>query len=177
MLRGDLVNWIAVYLITLVGFSMAIFVVMTTEYPDADTNIIPGDFGSISATIFTCFRYTFGGVSYTPWRDLPENKSWANFLFVAFSICTQCVLLNLFIAMLNHTFEANFRKADEARRRLGFLRSSGPAAADRCCSAEAGPPQSLPFIVSLHRPSGGPTTRALTLKHGNVAPPACRKAF
>lgn len=173
MLKTDLVNWAALYLIVLVAFSCAIFCVIKTEYPDSDTNIIPGDcallfpmsshrmritlsraatydrnmhffttsssppprpfspphptpppppphrsaVGSISSTLFTQFRFTFGYSSYTPYRELPENQAWANFLFIAYSICTQVVLANTFIAMLNHTFEYLFKRADEE----GFL--------------------------------------------------------
>lgn len=124
MLRADLLNWAIVYLIVLVAFSAAIFVVMTTEFPNPDTNVISGDFGSMSATIFTNFRFTFGDPSYTPYRQMPENQGWANFLFIAYSICTQVVLANLFIAMLNHTFDVNYKKADEARKQTppGSLR-------------------------------------------------------
>nr|XP_019536378.2 transient receptor potential cation channel subfamily V member 5 [Aedes albopictus] len=103
MVMGDLLRFVVIYLVFVMGFSQAYYIVFLSfkGEEDGDENPMPSPMESIVA-MFLMSLTNFG--DYYGALDKTEHEGCAKVLFVIFMVIVAVLLVNLLIAMMGNTY-------------------------------------------------------------------------
>lgn len=110
MVMGDLIRFVSIYLVFVMGFSQAYYIIFLTfdnpatpeEIDDSETNPMPSPMESIVAMFLmslTNFGDYFGGMGST------QHEYEAKTLFFLFMVIVSVLLVNMLIAMMGNTYQ------------------------------------------------------------------------
>lgn len=102
MLYVDVLRFIVIYGVVLIGFACAAFLLATGEFVNGDTARIECEYCTLQHSMLSLFRLTLGDFDYAV--TFSKYGAFGVVLFIAFSITSNILLLNLLIALLNNTF-------------------------------------------------------------------------
>ncbi|XP_039966978.1 transient receptor potential cation channel subfamily V member 5 [Bactrocera tryoni] len=110
MVMGDLIRFVSIYLVFVMGFSQAYYIIFLTfdnpatpeEIDDSESNPMPSPMESIVAMFLmslTNFGDYFGGMGST------QHEYEAKTLFFLFMVIVSVLLVNMLIAMMGNTYQ------------------------------------------------------------------------
>ncbi|CAD7006171.1 unnamed protein product [Ceratitis capitata] len=110
MVMGDLIRFVSIYLVFVMGFSQAYYIIFLTfdnpatpeEIDDSESNPMPSPMESIVAMFLmslTNFGDYFGGMAST------QHEYEAKTLFFLFMVIVSVLLVNMLIAMMGNTYQ------------------------------------------------------------------------
>mmetsp|Transcript_17106 Transcript_17106/g.32748 ORF Transcript_17106/g.32748 Transcript_17106/m.32748 type:complete len:295 (+) Transcript_17106:105-989(+) len=127
IVMDDLVGFLMVYGLCLMGFSSAFFLLVRYEFVDDTTMSMPGDYNTLFAAMITLFRTMLGDMSYFVIRnsglpnadpgikdqypnmplesDVSRNINTLAIVFYIFWLALSIILINLLIALMSSTYE------------------------------------------------------------------------
>jgi len=108
MIKSDLLRFSSIYLLLLIGFSEAFFLLFRMENSES--------FGSLPQSFISTFMMSFGDFHAEELKDLVEKSTARGIVtyiaFIAFVILGTILMLNLLIAMMGNTFSTVLEKAE-----------------------------------------------------------------
>ncbi|XP_037807729.1 transient receptor potential cation channel subfamily V member 5 [Lucilia sericata] len=110
MVMGDLIRFVSIYLVFVMGFSQAYYIIFLTfdnpatpeEIDDTGTNPMPSPMESVVAMFLmslTNFGDYYGAMSST------QHEAEAKILFFLFMVIVSVLLVNMLIAMMGNTYQ------------------------------------------------------------------------
>lgn len=110
MVMGDLIRFVSIYLVFVMGFSQAYYIIFLTfdnpatpeEIDDSETNPMPSPMESIVA-MFLMSLTNFG--DYYSAMVSTQHEYEAKILFFLFMVIVSVLLVNMLIAMMGNTYQ------------------------------------------------------------------------
>lgn len=139
MVMGDLLRFVVIYLVFVMGFSQAYYIVFLSfdnpetpdDVDDTQTNPLPSPMESIVA-MFLMSLTNFGGYYEAMARTNHEVE--AKILFVLYMVIVAVLLVNMLIAMMGNTYQKIAETRNEWQRqwaRIVLVVERGVAPAER----------------------------------------------
>ncbi|XP_055376227.1 transient receptor potential cation channel subfamily V member 5 [Condylostylus longicornis] len=138
MVMGDLLRFVAIYFVFVMGFSQAFYIVfLTFDYPESDdsddeeVNPVPSPMEAIVA-MFLMSLTNFG--DYYQAMVSTRHEMEAKILFVVFMVIVGVLLVNMLIAMMGNTYQKIAETRNEWQRqwaRIVLVVERGVAPAER----------------------------------------------
>lgn len=121
MVMGDLLRFVSIYLVFVMGFSQAYYIIFLSfkENPDSDDdggNPVPSPMESIVA-MFLMSLTNFG--DYYGVMEQTEHEPEAKILFVIYMVIVAVLLVNMLIAMMGNTYQKIAETRNEWQRQVG----------------------------------------------------------
>ncbi|XP_052889305.1 transient receptor potential cation channel subfamily V member 5 [Anopheles moucheti] len=115
MVMGDLLRFVVIYLVFVMGFSQAYYIVFLSYKPeeDGDANPMPSPIESIVA-MFLMSLTNFG--DYYGALENTDHEMCAKILFVLFMVIVAVLLVNMLIAMMGNTYQKIAETKNEWQR-------------------------------------------------------------
>uniref|UniRef100_A0A182QKQ8 Ion transport domain-containing protein n=1 Tax=Anopheles farauti TaxID=69004 RepID=A0A182QKQ8_9DIPT len=115
MVMGDLLRFVVIYLVFVMGFSQAYYIVFLSYKPeeDGDANPMPSPIESIVA-MFLMSLTNFG--DYYGALENTDHEFCAKILFVLFMVIVAVLLVNMLIAMMGNTYQKIAETKNEWQR-------------------------------------------------------------
>uniref|UniRef100_A0A182JWK6 Ion transport domain-containing protein n=1 Tax=Anopheles christyi TaxID=43041 RepID=A0A182JWK6_9DIPT len=115
MVMGDLLRFVVIYLVFVMGFSQAYYIVFLSYKPDeeGDPNPMPSPIESIVA-MFLMSLTNFG--DYYGALENTDHEMCAKILFVLFMVIVAVLLVNMLIAMMGNTYQKIAETKNEWQR-------------------------------------------------------------
>lgn len=129
MVMGDLIRFVSIYLVFVMGFSQAYYIIFLSFDDDDNANPVPSPMESVVAMFLmslTNFGDYYGAMDDT--NHEPEGK----ILFVLFMVIVAVLLVNMLIAMMGNTYQKIAETRNEWQRQWARIvlvveRSVAPA--------------------------------------------------
>ncbi|XP_053680453.1 transient receptor potential cation channel subfamily V member 5 [Anopheles nili] len=115
MVMGDLLRFVVIYLVFVMGFSQAYYIVFLSYKPEeeGDANPMPSPIESIVA-MFLMSLTNFG--DYYGALENTDHEACAKILFVLFMVIVAVLLVNMLIAMMGNTYQKIAETKNEWQR-------------------------------------------------------------
>ncbi|XP_058065420.1 transient receptor potential cation channel subfamily V member 5 [Anopheles bellator] len=115
MVMGDLLRFVVIYLVFVMGFSQAYYIVFLSYKPeeDGDANPMPSPIESIVA-MFLMSLTNFG--DYYGALENTDHEFCAKILFVVYMVIVAVLLVNMLIAMMGNTYQKIAETKNEWQR-------------------------------------------------------------
>ena len=120
MVMGDLLRFVCIYVVFVMGFSQAYYIVFLSYSPigsddEEAENPVPSPMESIVA-MFLMSLTNFG--DYYSAMELTNHEMSAKFLFVVFMVIVAVLLVNMLIAMMGNTYQKIAETKNEWQRQV-----------------------------------------------------------
>ncbi|XP_065339476.1 transient receptor potential cation channel subfamily V member 5 [Cloeon dipterum] len=112
MLKGDLIRFVSIYLVFVMGFSQAYYIIFLS-YEMQSANPLPNPIESIMA-MFLMSLTSFG--DYYPQFEKTTHETGSKFMFVLFMAIVAILLVNMLIAMMGNTYQKIAETKNEWQR-------------------------------------------------------------
>lgn len=143
MVMGDLIRFVCIYLVFVMGFAQAYYIIFlsfdnpTTPDEDPESNPVPSPMESIVA-MFLMSLTNFG--DYYGAMESTNHELEAKILFVVFMVIVAVLLVNMLIAMMGNTYQKIAETRNEWQRqwaRIVLVVERGVAPAERLKNFQA----------------------------------------
>jgi len=118
MITGDLLRFVIIYLVFVMGFSQAFFIIFRSYKKPKTPNPLGSPAESVIAMFMmslSSFDSTFDSFQYTD----HEGMAWV--FFVIYMAIVTILLINMLIAMMGNTYTKIAETRNEWQRQVGFL--------------------------------------------------------